>query len=652
MNKTLALFTMFLLVVVSFASATVDISVESISVSPSEPIEGQSISVSVTLANVGDENVTAGADGLTLDFDDGNIATENVPALDVGETKTVSFPHTYSTYGTYQLVATYTLGDDNAANDEATEELVVAELNLAPVVEPIDDAIVILGNTYTEQVIANDPNGDALTYSLSGPAGMSIEENSGFITWTPTSPVDKATVVVSVSDGQLTTTSTFLASAKIDKAEIDFVGDELNIGGPNQIRGSSAVATIEVENTGTKTISALDLELTDLRNNPLGSEYNAFVSLNQNTLAPGEKALATVSITVPEEADARQTRIGRLTVTGVESTLEVSKTIYVNLQAESFLEITDVEIRLNGQREGSYDDGDTFDEALEGDEITLEITVENIYSDRDDDIEDVYVQIEDSNWDIDEESSETDIAGDRSNTFTLRFTIDDEIYDDDTAMLIRTFGEDGNDNFEHYDEWELFFEIEREDDDIRIKEISFSRNPVDCTADSVTMDVTIQNYGEDDQDEIFIYAYSDKSELDWNQKRTYIELESREETTRSFVIDLPSNVDEDIYMINVEVKYDISKDADEQTATLEVICSQPVDNDDEEPEEETEEEEIVVITPPPTTTPPTGNVVYGQPASKFEAFTETTTYLVLLIFLALAILIIIAGWAMSLGKKR
>src|SRR5262249_59485420 len=60
-----------------------------------------------------------------------------------------------------------------------------------------------IGDTYLYQVEADDPNGDALAYSLStGPAGMTIDAN-GLVTWVPVAAqVGPNAVQIRVEDGR------------------------------------------------------------------------------------------------------------------------------------------------------------------------------------------------------------------------------------------------------------------------------------------------------------------------------------------------------------------------------------------------------------------------------------------------------------------
>ncbi|MCE5295733.1 MAG: phosphatase PAP2 family protein [Euryarchaeota archaeon] len=77
----------------------------------------------------------------------------------------------------------------------------------APVVEPIALGLALENVAIGYQVKAYDPNGDALTYSLSdGPEGVSIS-NTGMLVWTPDDS-DVFTFDVEVSDGTASTSTT------------------------------------------------------------------------------------------------------------------------------------------------------------------------------------------------------------------------------------------------------------------------------------------------------------------------------------------------------------------------------------------------------------------------------------------------------------
>jgi hypothetical protein len=94
-------------------------------------------------------------------------------------------------------------------SDSKNFTIIVSPANQAPVITPIADATVTVGETFTYTIEATDPDGDTLTYSLTdSPAGMTIDENSGVITWTPTT-IGSYGVTVEVSDISKSATQSF-----------------------------------------------------------------------------------------------------------------------------------------------------------------------------------------------------------------------------------------------------------------------------------------------------------------------------------------------------------------------------------------------------------------------------------------------------------
>ena len=110
--------------------------------------------------------------------------------------------------GSYDVVVEVS---DGKSSDIQSFSITVSEPpNRAPVISSVPVTSVILGESYTYTVVANDPDGDVLTYSLSTfPDGMTINPTTGLISWTPTT-AGSEDVVVEVSDGQLSATQSFI----------------------------------------------------------------------------------------------------------------------------------------------------------------------------------------------------------------------------------------------------------------------------------------------------------------------------------------------------------------------------------------------------------------------------------------------------------
>ncbi len=106
--------------------------------------------------------------------------------------------------------------------------------NVAPIIisEPIITAIE--DQLYSYQVEASDPNEDILTYSsIIKPEGMSIDSESGLISWTPANnQVGIHQVIVEISDGKLSTTQSFeieVSNVNNPPQILSYSPDSLNI---------------------------------------------------------------------------------------------------------------------------------------------------------------------------------------------------------------------------------------------------------------------------------------------------------------------------------------------------------------------------------------------------------------------------------------
>jgi len=131
---------------------------------------------------------------------------------------------------------------------------------------PIISAIV--GQSYTYDVNAVDPNGDTLTYSLSTlPNSMAINPSTGVITWVPlSSQLGSNNVVVKVSDGTNEDTQSFTITVTsapspglcnvgdLEINDVDFDDDEVRPKDKMEFE-------IEVENTGEEDIEDIKVEV-------------------------------------------------------------------------------------------------------------------------------------------------------------------------------------------------------------------------------------------------------------------------------------------------------------------------------------------------------------------------------------------------------
>jgi len=369
-------------------------------------------------------------------------------------------------------------------------------------------------------------------------------------------------------------------------------------------------------------------------------------------IAANSSVNVTIQGYVPIDLDAVDSNgnktaveLGTMTVNGTGAD-PVTANVY--MEARNRLSIERVDITWNGEDE-RVDDGETIEDIRPGQSIEVLIEIENLFDDSDDedfDIEDVEAEVEiDSEFDADDDSKDVgDISAEETEEVTFNMEVEADADDGTYDLVITVIGEDENEA-RHGERWVIDLEINREKEDIRIKTAEFLPETVSCDRD-VRLEVKIENMGSRDSDEIVLLVESD--DFDYKQKLVEIDLDTEDDYSRTFNIDIPEDVEAGIYLFSIKTFFD-SKDYNEDDySDVKDVVLTVRDCAVTEPDDEDEEEEEAIIVQPPVT-PPTGGVVYGQPVSAVEDFFDTSAYLALLavggligialLFLAIAIIV-------------
>lgn len=111
--------------------------------------------------------------------------------------------------GTYMLFAIDNAGVPSEARSVRIDVAANPNPAIVPVLDPVAQQNTIAGSPVSLQLVASDPNGDALTFSAAGlPAGLMLDPASGLITGTPIAEGSHS-VVVTASDGLNAASRTF-----------------------------------------------------------------------------------------------------------------------------------------------------------------------------------------------------------------------------------------------------------------------------------------------------------------------------------------------------------------------------------------------------------------------------------------------------------
>lgn len=133
-----------------------------------------------------------------------------------GTTAQLTWTPTTQQAGIYQ--ATVQVEDQASLSDEITINILVTDLEEAPVLAIVENQEIIAESLLTFQVSANDPNGDMLNYGLNQASldlGMTLNETTGVFNWTPDlEQVGSYEVTLKASDGSLVDEETITIQVK------------------------------------------------------------------------------------------------------------------------------------------------------------------------------------------------------------------------------------------------------------------------------------------------------------------------------------------------------------------------------------------------------------------------------------------------------
>jgi hypothetical protein len=167
--------------------------------------------------------------------------------------------------------------------------------DIRPVIEAISDQIGKVGQKFTYQVIAYDPENGELTYSLTEkPGGMQIGSSTGLINWTPgESQIGTFTVEVKASNGNSFSVEKF----EITIEDIFLVSIEVSPANINVYVGNSNVITSVTANYDYG--SSIDLALADC---DYASSDTNIATVDNNALITGvSTGSATITVTYTED---------------------------------------------------------------------------------------------------------------------------------------------------------------------------------------------------------------------------------------------------------------------------------------------------------------------------------------------------------------
>ena len=436
--------------------------------------------------------------------------------------------------------------------------------------------------------------------------------------------------VVSNSNGLFVFTVTGFSTYKV----MEIVPPQLEV---SAINFELVNRNVELSNTVTiKNIGSSE-SLTGLEAELVGVDVKYLTQLNNSlpaALAPGDSATLTLKLTLPEDEAAGRHSIGALKISSDQDTKNVN--IYVN--PKSYLTVTKLEV--NGKTSGDLNP--------EGDN-TIEVEVENEYTEEIEDITVTAKLLDVDGDDLEEESDSFDLDVGDDDTVTLTFDLSSEKLDEENYVLEITVEGKATDNSEQITILSKILDVDREKHRILIKSLDLGSSVLECLRQT-SLRVKVENVGKNNENEVEIRVSNTQLELD--QKKSNIGLDKYSGNDANYEASFSLNLEDTsagTYPFSIEVYRDGDlEDSDE--VTLEVKdCSQTktqrVDTLSNEELAKQLEEQVKQQVQARRTSAPTTTV-------KTTDFRETQAYMNMLMVLVILLVLAIILGLIAAGRRE
>lgn len=371
------------------------------------------------------------------------------------------------------------------------------------------------------------------------------------------------------------------------------------------------------------------------------------------SLSKGGQVNVSVSLAIPTTEDSGQHTIGQLKV----SSDQVNASADMSINPLSRLKITSVDVDVEDNSESNVKDGDIIDEVFPEDKVTIEVTIKNEYSTKEEedfDIDDIEVElVADNMEDGDDEYEESidDIsldANEKEENIIFNFDVPAEIDDGSYDVTITVTGTDDR-GAEHQDTLKFTLEVEREDHQIIIRSAELSDDVLSCKRTAELL-VKIQNVGTNDEDDVVVEISNNLLGIrmtDFVEDELISDVDDDDsEYENRYTIALDDDVEVGQYHLLVDVFYDEDDYSDSEVVSFTVAsCSgeeEPRDNEEPEPVKKNDTQIDVVYQPRQPIVPSTGTTT-AQPTTTFitESFFESSAYYAFLIVMNTILLIVV-----------
>jgi len=262
--------------------------------------------------------------------------------------------------------------------------------------------------------------------------------------------------------------------------------------------------------------------------------------------------------------------------------------IAVNIAAAN-LNITEVEVRVDGDTSTLNYDGESFGDVKPESDVSFDVEVKNNLAELE--MENIEIRVTivgiDDDDDMEEEADDFDLRAGRTKSKKLSFDIPLRIDDGDYDVIVEIEGEDEN-NTQYEITWTFVLSVEKENHELRLFN-AMDREEYECGQQG-RLEVELLNLGEDEEDTVVFEATADDLGINVRDEEIEVSADLLDDDSSYFktiLFNVPEDLETGIYRIVTKAYYNRNKLSDQEIIEVSVICPEPT---------------TTTTLPPPTTT--------------------------------------------------
>ena len=305
---------------------------------------------------------------------------------------------------------------------------------------------------------------------------------------------------------------------------------------------------ITITNTGNETLDTFSFAYTgETEDNDNDQLTFTFSTVTPASILAGATGTVTMTVVVDEDVDIGE-YTGTVDVTANALVKQVSSTVTVTPEV--------CKSGVEGDLELSLDEPDSGETFKPGEEVNVDVTVEN------NDNSDMDVQVTAILYNLDENDEERKVSSevmeieeDDQEDFELTFTLPTDLDESDSYVLyVKAFEDDHESSNCNYESAEM--QIERESHDVAVQKVELLPNTVECGT-KVSAHVTVENIGTTDEDDVYVEFFA--KDFSYREDSTEFDVEEFDDSDSDYVtqfaFDVPKTTKAGEYFVEAIAHY-------------------------------------------------------------------------------------------------